>query len=129
MRFDFPMPANRANARGHWRKHHKAMNAYYDKLDLLVIFKGLPKPPPDAYGEVRATATLYVHNIMDQGNALNRLKWIEDWLVKRRYVVDDNPKHWTYTGLPNQVIDRKNQRIEIELEPIALADDVPPEAA
>ena len=130
LKFHFPMPPNRANARGHWRKHHRGMTAYYSQLDALLMFRRLPKPPRTPYGEVRATATLHLYNLMDQGNALNRLKWIEDWLVSRDYVVDDSPKHFTYTGLPTQVIDRKNQRIELELSPVGVVeDDRGPEAA
>ena len=59
---------------------------------------------------------MYLHSPMDDGNAMNRMKWVEDWLKAWGYITDDSKKHLEWTGFPKQVIDRKYQRIEIELE-------------
>lgn len=120
-----PLPPNRANARWHWRKENRLRANYWAHLDRLRLLGEVPPPPQVPWQKVRARATLYVHNRMDQGNAMARLKWLEDWLTGRKdvggtprgeqYIVDDGPDHLIYEGLPEQVIDRKNPRIEITL--------------
>ena len=65
-----------------------------------------------------ATVTFRLWAKMDQGNALNRMKWIEDWLTKRGYIIDDKETHFEYTGLAKQVIARGNQGADLVLEPI-----------
>ena len=114
--FTFPLPPNRANARGNWRRHHFGQKAFWTALDERQGAGLLPGPPARPWGKVYATVTLYVWGRMDTGNALNRVKWIEDWLVSRGYVVDDSEAHFEYRALPRQVIDRKNQRVTMTLE-------------
>ena len=52
---------------------------------------------------------------MDTDNAYGRLKWVLDWLQAREYITDDSPKV-IETLTVRQHIDRKNQRLELELE-------------
>ena len=118
MQLRLPLPPNRANARGHWRKHHFAKKRYWETLDRLQLIGKLPPPPPEPFYKVMATVTFRLWAKMDQGNALNRMKWIEDWLTKRGYIIDDKEKHFEYTGLPKQVIARGNQGADLVLEPI-----------
>ena len=122
MRFVLPLPPNRANARGHWRKIHRDKTAYWEQLDRIQLVGGgvtcftIPRPPREPLPQATAAATLYVWAPMDEGNALNRLKWTEDWLVSRGYLADDNRKALRWAAIPEQVVDRRNQRIVLTLE-------------
>jgi len=69
------------------------------------------------------TATLYLHQRMDADNLMARMKWPLDWLVERGWITDDNPEVIEWTEPPIQVIDRKNPRVVIELEPAPLVAD------
>ena len=44
---------------------------------------------------------------MDDGNALARHKWVEDWLVTRGYIVSDRKSCLTWLGFPEQHVTRK----------------------
>jgi hypothetical protein len=111
-----PLPLNLANSRMHWRVKQREKRDYWEKLDLLFYAKQLPPPPRKAPLKARIHATLYLHSPMDDGNAMNRMKWIEDWLKAWGYITDDSKKHLEWMGFPEQVIDRKNPRVEVELE-------------
>jgi hypothetical protein len=54
---------------------------------------------------------------MDDDNALARIKWAADWLQTRGYIVDDKRPHCRFT-IPEQVIDRKNQRLVLTITPL-----------
>ena len=121
MRFVIPLPPNRANARGHWSKHHREKKAYWAELDALQLLGerdgfGVPRPPRWPLPKAKADATLYVWAKMDEFNAGNRLKWVEDWLVTRGYIVNDTSDVLRWDGIPRQEIDRKRQRIVLTLE-------------
>ena len=88
MKFTFPMPVNLANSRLHWRSKHKLKKAYWDRCDMLQLIGKLP-PPGQPLRQANATVHFYTHNLMDESNAMARLKWIEDWLVTRGYLVVD----------------------------------------
>lgn len=125
-----PLPPNLTN-RGkgrssHWRTVRNEQLAYWGELDALRLVGKIPPPPEQPWERVRARVTMFVHQKMDWSNAFARLKWVEDWLAGRKkhgvprgeqYIVDDSPDHLIYEGLPDQVIDRKNPRIEILLTP------------
>jgi hypothetical protein len=111
-----PMPLNLANSRMHWRVKHREKMAYWNTLELLIHAKQIPRPPREAIERARITVTMYLHSTMDTDNAMSRMKWICDFLKEWGYIVDDKTKHLEWTGFPVQVIDRKNQRIEITLE-------------
>lgn len=115
MKFTFPMPVNLANSRLHWRVKHNLKKAYWEKCDGLQLVGFLPPPPDDPFERATATVRLYVHNLMDEGNAMARLKWIEDWLVTRGYLVDDRSRNLHYPEPAQQTIDRKDPRVEIEV--------------
>jgi len=114
-----PLPPNRANAREHWRVTHRKKTAYYDNAWIALAVQtgqgfysfGAPERPT-------LTATLYVWAKMDPDNAVARLKWPIDCMVRYGMLVDDSEKHLDFTEIPKQVIDRKNPRVEITLATI-----------
>ena len=106
-----PLPLARGNARLHWRTENRKKHEYYD-LCLATVKQ---KRPPIRFDRARISVTLYTWNTMDEPGLWERLKWPVDWLVIRDYIVDDSPRVLEW-GPVTQEIDRKNQRIEIELE-------------
>jgi hypothetical protein len=66
----------------------------------------------------RVTATLYVHNRMDDDNAVARLKWPLDALVAAGLLVDDKRPYCELTGIPKQTIARREPRVELLLEAV-----------
>lgn len=103
----FPMPPNLANGRMHWRVKWKAKVAYWAQLDLLQRAKRLPPPPKVPHARARVSSVMVLGNPMDEGNAMNRHKWIEDWLVTRGYLEDDRRTCLTWDGFPAQIVTRK----------------------
>ena len=117
MKLTLPLPPNRANAREHWRVTHRNKVEYYSLAALALYTQAGPRPgiiTPTCRQTL--TATLYLWAKMDRGNLVARLKWLEDSLVNYGLLVDDN-EEWLDLQMPTQVIDRKNPRVEIELEP------------
>lgn len=118
MKLVLPMPPNRANQRKHWRVALKEKKAYWAALDALRLARRLP-PIPEAPPRFVALKTkMYVFSIMDHDNAVARLKYALDWLKAWGYIADDSPKHLRLE-MPEQAVDRKNQRIEIEIREAA----------
>ena len=112
MKLTLPLPPNRANAREHWRVTHRKKTNYYGRA-VLTLLAQRPSLPPV---RLTLTATLYVWAKSDPDNLMARLKWPIDCLVNYGLLVDDNEK-WLDLQMPTQVIDRKNQRVVIELTP------------
>lgn len=115
-----PLPPSLTNSgKGrsrHWRSLRHEKHQYWDALDIRQALKIIPPPPAEPIEHAEASATFYLWNLMDDDGAMARLKWPLDWLVKRGYLVDDSRKHLTWDGLPEQFIDRKNQRIVLTLK-------------
>jgi len=103
-----PMPENLANARLHWAVKDKARKAYWRHCDLLVQGQILPPPPAVPLPKATLSVRMTLGNAMDDDNALARCKWAIDFLVKRKYIVDDSRKHLRLAGLPEQIVSRKN---------------------
>ena len=115
MKFVLPLPVNLANSRIHWATKHKRKLEYWAELDLLMMLKRIPPTPPEPFASVSLAHTWYLYGTpMDEGNSYNRLKWVEDWLVTRGYLVDDKSDN-VHLLRPVQYIDRKNQRLELIL--------------
>ena len=116
MKIRLPLPPNMANSRMHWRVKQKRRKEYELLCDVQPASHF---PGPGVYTfplpKARIRATLYVWSEMDGDNLMARLKWPVDWLVKNGYLVDDSPRHLEWE-MPKQVVDRKDRRIEIELE-------------
>lgn len=115
---ELPLPVNLANARMHWRVKDRERKAYRATLDLLLAAKRLPSPPVAPLSPIVIRPALYVWSQMDDDNALARVKWAADWLKTHGYIVDDKRPHCRFT-IPEQVIDRKNQRLVLTLTPAA----------
>jgi hypothetical protein len=117
-----PLPPNRANGRGHWRKWHAARVSYCDwanmrymatQRHLRTLYEdGVPRDAKLSLG-----FTLYLGNRMDDDNALARVKWAVDWLVASQHLMDDSPK-FCRMSIPSQVItrDKTKQRLEIHIQ-------------
>ena len=110
-----PLPPNRANAREHWRVTWRKKAVYYEKAEWELKFGGRMRSVKLPLERPILTATLYVWQKMDPDNCAARLKWPIDCLVRCGLLVDDSEKHLDFTEIPRQVIDRKNQRVEIVL--------------
>lgn len=102
----------------HWRVKQKAKKDYYALLDMKQMVRDFPAPPKQRIEKASIRATVYAWNKGDTGNVMNRMKYIEDWLVTRGYLVDDSEKHLTWEGFPVQIIDRKQKRVEITVTPL-----------
>lgn len=136
IRMTLPLPPSLTNSgKGrsrHWRALEKEKDAYWQRLDLVLYMTGrlprgqsmppamfqVPSPPHDPIERAEASGVLYLWNPMDDGNALARLKWLEDWLVRRGYLRNDSRKHLRWAALPEQVIDRANPRVELTVRPL-----------
>ncbi len=124
MIFVLPIPPQQANARGRtWRTQYGKKIAYWKVLDALQLLGGIdgceiPSPPREPWKHATIAAHWYVINIMDEGNCMNRAKYIEDWLVTRGYIADDNRKVLRWAGIPEQEIDRKHPRVVVTLEQV-----------
>lgn len=117
--FTVPMPLNLANSRMHHMVRHKAKVAYWERLDLMVAGEILPARPKVPWPKVCVTSRMTLGAAMDDDNAMARHKWVLDWLVKRKYVVDDKRKCLTWGGIPEQHVSRKNEpSITLTVEPV-----------
>lgn len=107
----FPLPPNRANARGHWRKSYRQLQQFYATCDMLVMAKMLPKPPKEPWAKAMISAELVMRNPMDDDNALSRCKWVCDFLTTRGYLVSDARTCLRWSAIPTQTISRKDQSV------------------
>jgi len=97
----FPMPVNLANARMHWAQKQRRHDAW--KMRALVQERGLRVRPKRPIKRCRVSAIMYLgRGVMDHDNSVARLKWCIDFLKERGVIVDDDPKHLTLTGIPEQ---------------------------
>lgn len=115
MKLCLPLPPNRANARGHWTARHNTDSQYRFVLDSMKSALMLPTPPIRAWRRVRVRSKLYVWNIMDEDNAMARLKVAIDWLVMRGYITDDRRENIEWAGVPEQEIDRECPRLVLRI--------------
>ena len=114
----FPLPPNRANARGASRfKNHEKKRYVNGTRDGLVGAASLAKmwarefeadelPIDPAVGH----AVIYTYNRFDDDNAAALLKWVLDSLVRAGIIADDGRPAFRMLFTPDQVIDRKCNR-------------------
>ncbi len=115
MKITLPLPPNLANGRMHWRVKHNRRKLYFEACDLLAAMHRLNSDTPQL-AHVRLRATIYCGGHMDADNALSRLKWPCDWLVRQGYLRGDSEKDLSWDWPIEQVIGRKQQyRVEFEL--------------
>ena len=117
-----------------WPSHpfarHRVKRKYQREAWFAACAQHRPLRTPPS--KVRVSATLYVWNLRDEEGAVGSLKWALDALRQEQqgseewrygvadqcgYFVDDNPAHLTL-GTVEQVIDRKNMRLELTVETI-----------
>lgn len=116
VRLTLPMPPNvGGNSRMHWRMKHRTKLAYWDACDMRVVLRVNPKAPAAPLDPAHIAAKFYVHQTHDVDNLMSRAKLALDWLVSRGYIHDDAPRHLKWAGIPEQEVDRKNQRLEVEV--------------
>ena len=116
LKLELPLPPNLANGRMHWRAKHRKRGLYHLACDLAMMARTIPQPPASPLSPVTISSTLYVWSFNDDDNATARLKWAADWCKTRGYIVDDRRPHARFT-IPEQVIDRSNQRLVLTLTP------------
>ena len=112
-----PLPPNRGNARGHWRKIQRDKTAYYAAADIALYNQLGPRSPNWRPQRMRLTSTLFVWQPSDPDNSVSRLKWVIDSLVRYGLLYEDRGA-WLELEMPKQVVDRKQQRIELTLTPV-----------
>ena len=109
-RFEFPMPPNpNKNKATNARSGHHAKKAYYRQLDELQQIGRLPAPPKLPLMRVLVSAAVFIWNKMDDDNASHRMKWPQDWLKKRGYIVDDRRPFLQWIAPPEQTCDRSGR--------------------
>ena len=75
-------------------------------------------PPEKPAERTRIASVMYVARKMDQGNAMNRHKWVEDWLTQRGFIAGDDPVHLEWAGFPEQRLGDE-PLIELTLSPLS----------
>lgn len=120
MKITLPLPPNMANSRTHWRVKNKQRKAYFNACEILaetsakLTAKEWHDEPP---ARAKAKATIYCGGRMDQDNAIARLKWPVDWMVRAGYLIGDNSDQLEWDWPITQVVKRDgNYRVEFELE-------------
>lgn len=114
MKYTLPLPPNMANGRVHWRAKYEAQKTW--AAHAIVVepkLRGSQQVTPRAV----VTAVLYVHQAMDDDNAVARIKWCLDLLVRRGILAGDKRPQCQLAGIPDQFVDRKNPRVELTVEP------------
>lgn len=114
---ELPLPPNMANGRGHWRAKNRERRAYLEECTNRYVCRLLPLAPNEPLHPVTISATLYLWAHMDDDNALARIKHAADFCKHVGYIVDDKRPHCRFT-IPEQVIDRANQRLVLTLTPM-----------
>lgn len=122
IRMTLPLPPRLTNfGKGrsrHWRSLKAEKDQYWRTLDSLQLIGHIPPPPDRPIERAEMRVQMFLWNYMDDSGAMARLKWVEDWLVTRGYLAGDSRKHLRYPGLPDQEIDRRRQRLELEIIPL-----------
>ena len=126
-----PMPINLANARLHWRTRLEHKKRYYETLDLMASVHRkvgfpeelpfrVPQPPAMVYaGRLWVDAHLVLGNLMDDDNAMHRMKFVLDWLVTRKYIAGDSRKYIKWRDVPSQEVSRKQpSHVRLTLTPM-----------
>lgn len=116
MKLVLPLPPNRANARMHWRAEWNKKSEYYAMAIAHIRQQSRPAARAEmAAQNVEVSATLYVWNKYDDDGAVSLLKWPLDSLKYAGVIHDDKRPHCALRGIPLQVVDRKRQRLELEI--------------
>lgn len=118
-----PMPelltnSNHGRSR-HWRAMHKEKLAYWERLDVLVMLRQIPRPPATPIASATLRSVMYLGGAMDDENAAARHKIAIDWLRERGYIAGDRRKHLRWESFPEQIVKRDgNYRLVLTITPI-----------
>lgn len=112
-----PLPENLANSRLHWAAKDKKRAQYELACTVAAALQIAPRPG-EPWAHARITMRFRVHNLLDMDNLMARAKWPCDWLRKRGYIASDAPKHLEWSGLPTQVINRRDPGVTVTLEEV-----------
>lgn len=119
LRLTLPLPPNMANWRGskNWRAVAGAKAAYKQAAYVRVLqqTRAVDRAATVADRFI-VRATLYVWGEMDEDNAVARLKPALDALQAARVLFNDKKPWCRLHGIPEQFVDRKNQRLELTIE-------------
>jgi hypothetical protein len=107
MTLTLPLPINLGNSRLHWRTKDRKRKEYIETCDEWQNASVIPAPPAQPPARVRLYAVITNWALMDDDNAMARVKWSVDWLVTRGYLAGDSRKHIRWVGLPDQIVNRK----------------------
>jgi hypothetical protein len=92
---------------------NKAKKAYYDEVGWQV------KKLPIYEGKIKGAATLYPARLCDIDNVISiHSKFLLDVLVNMKKIKDDNYKYYLGTTPIMGDVDRKNPRVEFEMEEV-----------
>jgi hypothetical protein len=98
-----------ANDSMHWRTK-ATKRAEYHLLALVALRN--QRIPREPINPAQVAATLYLWERMDDDNAMARMKWPLDALVRHGLLADDKRPACT-VEVPEQIVDRKRQRITL----------------
>lgn len=111
--FRFPLPPNRSQDTSNGRARSAAKKKYYKQLDELQQANLLPAPPRLPLMRAVITGSVHAKNISDDDNIMARMKWPQDWLKSRGYIVEDKRPFLTWLNIPEQTIDRQREPVVI----------------
>lgn len=124
LRFVLPLPPALGNARMHWRVRQAEKKRYAVQLEVArhaarvglagAVFQ-FPKKPRRPIECALISAHLVMWNPMDDDNAMSRMKFLLDWLVRESYLADDRRTNLRWTGLPTQEVTRAHHALRVEL--------------
>ena len=101
-----------ANSRMHWRVKNRKRKAYFEMCDLTT-FQGWRGSTPK---RVKIKATVYCGGRMDDDNAIARLKWPVDWMVRNGWLEDDRSSQLEWDWPIAQVVKRgQGYHVDFEL--------------
>lgn len=105
------MPPTKNRSAGSWRATARDKKAYWRVLDtfwLLAVQRQEIVPPTSTWQACWASAACYPRGVRDQDNLMALMKPLQDWIVGKGIVHDDNPYRWQWRAIPGQVAQRKH---------------------
>jgi hypothetical protein len=105
VRLSLPLPPNMVNgalSRAHWSSKTKARTVYRQLCQAWTAVNYYFPPPFSLAPPVTITSVMYVHQTMDDDNAVARHKWAIDWLKDRGWLASDAHGKLRWSDMPHQ---------------------------